>query len=146
MKVHVLAKLEFDNLMKVNEIVDKNVEKYDNIMLISIMDTHSSEDPWFEKNHSNVINLSFDDVEEDMQGAKAFSEAQARKLFKFIDENKEKESCIVHCSAGISRSGAVGTFVNGYCGGDWELFKRTNPWISPNARVSRMLNDAERNV
>jgi len=47
--------------------------------------------------------------------------------------------------AGVSRSGAVGEFVNGYAQGDWARFKRDNPQILPNGRVLRMLNDAKYN-
>ena len=149
MRVYVLSKREFEIIMKDNKIDDSNVEKRDSVMFISIVDTQNREGPYFQENHDNVINFRFDDVEHDdevsptqEENTKAFSKEQAEQLFKFIKKNKEKETCIVHCMAGISRSAAVGVFVNGYCGGDWELFKRDNPHIAPNARVARMLNAA----
>ena len=152
MKVHILAKLEFDNLMRSNDINDENIEKFNGMFLISIVDTQNEEGPYFKENHENVLNLRFDDVEHDLEPSptqefktKAFTEAQAEELFQFIKKNRDKKTCIVHCMAGISRSGAVGTFVNGYAGGDWELFKRTNRFISPNGRVHRMLNAAKYN-
>ena len=155
MRVHILAKREFDGLMATNKITDENVGKMDSIFFISIIDTDTfseSREPYFKEDHANVLNLRFDDVEHDLMAsstqaydARAFTEEQAKILYSFIKAHREKETCIVHCMAGISRSGAVGTFVNGYCGGDWELFKRDNPMILPNARVHRMLNAAKYN-
>ncbi len=156
MRVYVFNKRQFDQLMTDNFLSDGNVEERTDVMLISIVDTDQwieSKEPYFDKNHENVFNLQFDDVEHDGQpsptnfdkGTKAFSEEQANNLFQFIKKNRDKATCIVHCMAGISRSGAVGAFINGYCRGDWEEFKRTNPQISPNARVESMLNKAKRN-
>ena len=155
MRVHILNKKEFDVLMANNKITDKNVEKMDSIFFISIVDTDVfsvSREPYFKEDHANVMTLKFDDVEHDMMASptqaydtRAFTEGQAKKLYEFIKTHREKETCIVHCMAGISRSGAVGTFVNGYAQGDWELFKRDNPFISPNGRVHRMLNEAKYN-
>lgn len=152
MKVHILSKMEFDKILMQNKITDENVESFDSVMFISIMDTICSLPAWFSENHDNVLNLRFDDVENDgevsptqKESTKAFSEEQAKQLYEFIKKHREKETCIVHCMAGISRSGAVGTFVNGYAQGDWEYFKRTNPYISPNPRVHRMLNAAKYN-
>lgn len=160
MRVHILAKREFDNLMKQNGITDDNVEKMDSIMFISITDTPELQammgfvgnDHWFKEDHDNVINLEFDDVEHDGQvsptkenDTRAFTEKQAKELYEFIKKHRDKETCIVHCMAGISRSGGVGAFVNGFCQGDWERFKRDNPQIMPNARVHRMLNEVKYN-
>ena len=151
MRVHILAKREFNKLMEVNQINDKNVEKFDSMFFISIVDTDCDTNH-FQKDHSNAITMKFDDVEHDLepsptklQNTRAFTEAQANKMFKFIKANREKETCVVHCMAGISRSGAVGSFVNGYAQGDWELFMRTNKFIAPNGRVHRMLNEAKYN-
>ena len=162
MRVHILAKREFDGLMKQNKITDENVEKFNSIYFISLIDNHNREGHYFKENHENVMNMRFDDVENDGGPAflmkddpdidafeedkvKAFSEKQAKDLYEFIKMHRDKETCIVHCMAGISRSGAVGSFVQGYCQGDWELFKRDNPFISPNGRVHRMLNAAKYN-
>ena len=155
MKVRVLSKNLFDMVMQNNSINDGNVEKWNKHFFISIVDTDQfsvSREPFFKSDHENLLNLAFDDCEHDGQpsptqpsGTKAFSEEQAAKLFSFIKKHRDKEECIVHCMAGISRSGAVGAFINGYCGGDWEEFKRQNPQIIPNGRVERMLNKAKYN-
>jgi len=162
MRVHVLSKRLFDKLMADNKITDENVEKMDSIFFISITDTpqvlrmmgfdENYNDHYFKEDHDNVLNLEFDDVEHDGQSSptndgdtRAFSESQAEMLYQFIKKHRDKETCIVHCQAGISRSGAVGSFINGYCQGDWEKFKRDNPQVMPNPRVHRMLNAAKYN-
>jgi len=154
MKVHVVSKNRFDTIMEMNGLDDSNIEERDDFFLISIVDTDKwidTKEPHFKENHENVLNLVFDDVEHDGEpsptnwdeGTRAFTEKQAKEVFDFIQKHREKKACIVHCMAGISRSGAIGSFINGYCGGDWEDFKRTNPQINPNARVHRMLNEAK---
>ena len=146
MKVFITSKTAFDDMMKRKGITNENVETYKKTFFISINDTcGTDETPYFE-NKDNVIVLFFDDVETDIQTkhgiAKAFTNIQAKQLLQFIDRNKDKESCIVHCAAGISRSGAVGTFVNDYFKGDWFEFKKTNPYIHPNGLVFRLLKKA----
>jgi len=151
MRVLVLSKREFDNLMVDNGITDENVEKRTGIVLISINDS-SREETYFKENHINVIVMKFDDIEREGEVSptnkgecKVFDDAMAQELYEFIKRNRDRETCIVHCEAGISRSGAVGSFVNGYTQGDWERFKRENSFISPNGRVLRMLNHAKYN-
>jgi predicted protein tyrosine phosphatase len=148
MRVHILSKMGFDNLMETNGINDSNVEKFDSIMFISIVDTQNRKGPYFKENHDNVINLRFDDVEHDGEASptqeestKAFSEEQADELYKFIKKNREKETCIVHCMAGISRSSGCGLFIVDYTKSNLEDFNRRHPWISPNQRVYRMLKN-----
>ncbi len=147
MKVFIVGKALFDRTMSHQGITNDNVESKTKTFLISINDTHGTpEVPYFE-NKSNVKVMFFDDIERDIYhktygDIKAFSKEQARELVEFIDRHKDKEKCIVHCAAGISRSGAVGTFINDYYGGDLEEFNRTNPHICPNALVFRLLKQA----
>ncbi len=156
MKVFVISKTEFDEMMKRKGITNDNVESYKKTFFISINDTRgTNETPYFQ-NKSNVKIMFFDDVEEDLVKTivgtgevvtiKAFTSAQAKDLLTFIDSNKDKETCIVHCSAGISRSGAVGTFVSDYFGANWHEFKKQNPYIHPNGVVLRSLKAAAHGV
>lgn len=142
--------MQFNKLMEDNNITDENVETKGDVMLISIGDA-AKPVGWrrqhFAEEHPNVMIMHFDDVEHDgipviLGGgtAVAFSEKMARDLYAFIKRNAHRKTCIVHCEAGISRSGAVGTFIQGLYGNDWDEFKRVNRHISPNARVARMLN------
>lgn len=152
MKVFILSKKQFDHMAVNNKITNANVESKKKTLFISINDScGTTELPYF-KEKSNVKVLFFDDVEKDTPTsvkengkqlvAKAFTEKQAKELFEFILKHGDKESCIVHCAAGISRSGAVGTFVNDYFKGDFFEFKKINPRIHPNGLVLRLLKKA----
>jgi predicted protein tyrosine phosphatase len=147
-KVKVLSKPEFNQMMGSNGLDDKNIEeRADNLALISINDTEGQWNvSWFDEDHPNVLRLWFDDVSSDEEksptnhiSCRAFTEEQAKAVLEFITINKSKDF-IVHCSAGISRSGAVGSFIVDYLEGDKEFFKKFNPYIHPNAHISRTLN------
>jgi len=101
MRVHVVNKRSFDQMMTINNITDENIEKRDNLFLISIIGTDTdnpyADNPdfaeqweqqmghYFKEDHNNVMNLEFDDVENDggidpmgiVHTTNAFSEKQA---------------------------------------------------------------------
>jgi len=145
MKIYVLHKTAFDEVMRSHNITMENVESFVGTCFISIVGTlfSNAEVPFFSFNKSNVIVLRFDDIDHDcmVSGgiAKAMTIEQARELFEFIKRNANKETFILHCAAGISRSGAVGYFINEYFGGDWETFKKTNPQVYSNIHVLTLL-------
>lgn len=89
----------------------------------------------------NVSNLWFNDCEEDLPDVEVvlFNEELGQKLIEFIEANKGKKQWILHCTAGISRSGAVGEFLADYFGISYHLFKRDNPQVKPNALVKNIL-------
>ena len=91
----------------------------------------------FMENHKNVLNLEFDDVEKDIEvggySFKAITDEQAEAIVKFIIDNKGKDFYI-HCLAGISRSGAVGTFIFDFFKDDDTKFV-SRPKIRPNIEV-----------
>ena len=72
---------------------------------------------WFRQRHRNVLNLIFDDVSasgteplagsSDGDGYVIFDESMACEIAAFVETNKDASIWIVHCSAGVSRSGAV---------------------------------------
>ncbi len=148
MKVFVTNKDTFDTIMQMRGITDANVGEHSKTFFISINDScGTDEQPYFKEEHANVKTIFFDDIEEDIKHPKyglikAFNKEQANELVRFIEANKDKESCIVHCSAGISRSGAVGAFINDYFKGDCHEFKEMNPHILPNGHVLRRLKAA----
>lgn len=86
----------------------------------------------------NVLNMWFHDAEEGIQYL-LFNDWCAGELFRFIEKNKDKKQWIVHCTAGISRSGAVGEFLADYFGISYHLFKRDNPQVKPNTLVKNTL-------
>ena len=146
MEIKIVNKQHFDKTMLFYNLTDSNVESMKDICFISINDSvGTSELPHFNMKHSNVLIQYFDDVEEEITVkngiTKVFDETQAKELIDFINNNVEKELCIIHCSAGISRSGAIGTFINDYVKNDYFKFKKDNPHIHPNQHVMRILNN-----
>lgn len=90
----------------------------------------------------NLLVLYFDDVDE---GPNAMTPAQARAIADFACSG-DPRPIIVHCSAGISRSGAVGSVLNWYFNRyleddelGYRMFKWQHPDLVPNAHVRRLL-------
>ena len=82
-------------------------------------------EPFFKKPHPTVINLYFDDVEQDGPKeiqwfnnktktieAKAITIEQAIELKKFIENIPDKSTVHVHCAKGLSRSAAVEVYIS----------------------------------
>lgn len=156
MVVKVLSKLAFDAMIKNKGISNSNVEEYKNTFFISIINTSTKkiEEQPILKDAENVKVLYFDDTlvdydvpiigEQRSVKALAMTYLQAEELVSFIVKHKDKKSCIVHCSAGISRSGAVGTFINDIYGVKYDEFIKNNPYIQANVHVYSLLKKAYR--
>jgi predicted protein tyrosine phosphatase len=150
LKIHVFSKIRFHEVMNENNINDDNIDGFKDLALICIHDTSGDfyHNPYFVGSHNNVLNLFFDDVEKDSEfsptnmskNTRAFTSVDAKKIIKFLNDNKKMTTLIVHCAGGISRSGAVGRFALDYFKGDKDFFKLNNFQICPNARVSMLLN------
>jgi predicted protein tyrosine phosphatase len=119
--------------------------------IISITDPE--EDPIFPEDTDDILTFQFHDVDPEwFQGPTWTEEArnayrwmqpeEAKRCFEFVRRHHEKpDVCFlyVNCMAGISRSGAVGTFAHRYAQTDRDHFERTNPEIMPNTHVLRLL-------
>jgi predicted protein tyrosine phosphatase len=147
-KIYVLSQYLYDKMAKKNELNEDNVESFD-VAFISTVNVHKYKDEgmkslydrenihWFNENHSNVLNLEFDDVIRDNKDEyKAFSEEQAQEIIGVIDRNKNK-IFLIHCLGGISRSRAIGQFLcDYYLWVDKKWFnKNLKPEIQPNRKV-----------
>lgn len=149
-KIDILSKFTFDQIMEKEGVTNDSVETFVNSLFISIHGNYEEDEPpYFSKNYDNVLNLVFDDVEEDIQDsggriARAFTREQAVELIKFIEDHKNRKYCIIHCGAGVSRSGAIGTFISDYFEKDYKEFKLQNPHIMPNGQVLAMLKRVAR--
>ncbi len=155
MKVRVLSKGHFDSVLPRMKIDNSNVESHTDKAFISITapykedDLDYPEEHYFDKNYSNVLNLEFDDTTEEenehlsKSGKKElilFSKEQAKKIIEFIELNKHVETLYVHCLAGVSRSGAVGMFINDLYGEEnYFEFSNRNPYIHPNYYIVGIL-------
>ena len=101
-------------------------------------------------NHPHLLTLVFDDIcnepetPEDLGNAVLFNEAMAQQIMRFVDDGELP--LLVHCTAGISRSGAVGELLNWSFNryqernvADDEDFTQSNRQIQPNTIVRRIM-------
>ena len=95
----------------------------------------------------NILKLQFDDVRE-LPGVRRrpFDRNMAEKIIDFVTHCDHTRELYVNCSAGISRSGAVGYILNLYVNKllendpqDFELFSRLNPQVDANPLVKEIL-------
>lgn len=120
------SKNDFVRYMSINKINDLSVKNFIKEYFICLNATgwkHSI--PYFKESHDNVINLYFDDVENDgpkeiqwfnnttkIIEAKAMTIDQAIELKKFINRIPDNSIVHIHCTKGLSRSAAVENFIN----------------------------------
>jgi predicted protein tyrosine phosphatase len=123
-------------------VTDANVESYKHLYIISINDEYDGElHPYFIHYHPNVMNMSFPDLDHPVDGYSLFESWQARQIIEFLAPLREltRFTLVVHCGAGVSRSGAVGVFAAEYLGCDMKDLYNRHPNILPNLWVLRML-------
>lgn len=155
MNIIVFNKREFNNFMTYSQINDENVESQD-MFIVSINEFYKKDTLFadkyttkshFKRQHSNVMIEHFGDYHEDYIKRQTphgtfgfFTEYKAKKLYEFIKRNKDKSLAIIHCGAGVSRSGAVGTFIFDLYGTiTWDQFVRKNPRVVANEHILRLL-------
>lgn len=152
-RVLVVPKHFFIDLLRHEGIDDSNVEQRTGIAFISIQNSKGIElwaEPYFKADHENAISLVFDDltdkdteVLENYPGSRLISKEDAEKIVEFVERNKDRRF-LVHCTAGVSRSGAVGEYIRRVINLDWGKFIRANPHVKPNNYVLMMLMRAKR--
>lgn len=150
MKIRVLPRAFFE---KIKATPDESVV-LDNSKVISINSSWGwdAEPPFSPElqNHRNLLILFFDDIvnepetPEDLGRSILFAPAMAEQIMRFVDDGKMP--LLVHCTAGISRSGAVGEVLNWYFNRYLETnpeddadFTRNNRQILPNSIVRRIM-------
>jgi predicted protein tyrosine phosphatase len=100
------------------------------------------------REYPHVLSLMFHDTTNEKSGLVVFTEEMAEDVKSYLDNNIDpKKNLIVHCFAGICRSGAVATFANEYLydkgfitDDEREQFSLNNPTIHPNSLVLALLN------
>ena len=142
MRIHVKARSFFE-VRQGTPREKKLLAKY---RIISINNVgFPAEPPPFSEEHlnsKNLLVLYFDDVED---GPNAMTPEQAKRIADFVCSDDDRP-LIVHCSAGISRSGAVGSVLNLYFNrwladneADHREFGLRHPDLDPNAHVRKLL-------
>ena len=150
MKIRVLPRAFFE---KIKGTPDE-VELLDSCKIISINSSWGwDSDPPFSpelRGHEHLLILKFDDIAnepetpEDLGRLVMFSPEMAGQIRRFVDDGGM--SLLVHCAAGISRSGAVGEVLNWYFNRyltdsktDYDDFIQNNRQILPNPIVRRIM-------
>ena len=97
-----------------------------------------------------ILNMCFGDYDkkiwEKIKGTEEdqyfFNQRQAQEILEFVKSFDEKHqfmsyptTLVVHCDAGVSRSGAVGLWACRYLGYDEKEFRKSNKNIHPNSHV-----------
>lgn len=98
-------------------------------------------------NGPHILKLQFDDVRElPAMRRLPFDEKMAERIMDFIGSCDLSRPMYINCSAGISRSGAVGDVLNRFANtvltdnsADFQLFYRNNPQLDPNPLVKDIL-------
>lgn len=145
MYIKALPKEQFYKLLLNKNINDDNVEKYKSTYFISV--NEPNEQTYFKTQHHNVLTLHFHDCQHNIntytnKNIVPFNTHMAKQIIDILlhaKHNKAK-NIIIHCNAGISRSGAIATFAR-------ELFQQPNiqqfhidnPYILPNQFVLHTL-------
>lgn len=147
--IYALSEMNFKLLMKDKGITDENVHEHKGTAFIQII--NSDRDDFHFKDADNVIGLKFDDADEvvrarnvgalSYKGVYPMTKAQAKKLYKFIERNKEKGTFVVHCKAGQSRSGGVTKFLSEMFGISDLDYRLANPRCTPNMRIVNLLRN-----
>jgi len=150
MKVYALSRESFNTTVRQNGLTDENIEQKENLFCICIWcDKNDEKHPfYFGQEHKNVRYFYFYDIDKDCIDEQnnivypVISDETAEAIVKYIVENKGKKLCLVHCAAGISRSGAVATFINDLYGEPYREFIQKNSAINPNVTVLIKLRNA----
>jgi len=81
------------------------------------------------------LSIDFADIEQQIAEFVLFNDGHAEKIINFINKHSHVDHLVIHCAAGISRSGAVGVFACRYLNLDEKDFRKTNKNILPNMHV-----------
>lgn len=92
----------------------------------------------------NVLNLWFDDAEENLPLLNGdelilFNDEMADQILEFVHTNRQAKMWMIHCTAGICRSGAVGEVLSEYFQIPYQDFRYYNPQVNPNILVKNIL-------
>ena len=141
MKVFIMPKFIFE------QAIDGIEKSSKDVFYLSINNPDDEDKTPIREDSDTFKSMCFYDIDEDIYDEvkdftyKTISDEQVDELYDFIMKNKDKKNFVVHCTAGISRSGAVGEFVNDLFGIPYAEFRKQNPNIIPNTYIKKKLNE-----
>ncbi len=150
MKIRVLPRIFFERIKD----TPTEVQLLEENKIISIVSSsgYDCEPPFTERllRHPHLLCLTFDDTAnepegpEDIVGCVYFDINHAEQIMRFVDDGAWP--LLIHCTAGISRSGAVGEVLDWYFNhfvsrnnADHRDFLENNRQIFPNPIVRRRM-------
>lgn len=143
-QIQAIPKLVFDK-----HFTDKEFKYYDYACFISILDIDNNEQK-FDTTIDNFLQVKMWDIEKDLFENDELkyekpSENELQRIVEFVNKHKDKSVYMVHCSAGISRSGAVATFIKEkfLSEVDKEKFMKENKFIQPNLYILNRLKSLD---
>ena len=145
-QIKALPKYVFDNNFS-NEIF----KKHDNACFISIIDIDNTEQK-YDLSIDNFLQVKMWDIENDIIQNDYFyekpSDNELLKIVHFVNKNKNKNIFMIHCSAGISRSGAVAMFIRDkfFDEIDNVVFNIENKHILPNLYILKKLKELDNEI
>ena len=144
-KIQAISKASFDN-----NFTSEIMSSYNYACFISILDIDNNEEK-FDKTIDNFLQVKMWDIEENEVGNGLVfyekpSESELQKIVNFVNKHKDKTVFIVHCSAGISRSGAVVRYISEkfYDEVDFDFYKKNNKQIQPNLYILKTLKKLDK--
>lgn len=150
MKIDILPRTYFEERIGSEEI--GLLLKTHKVISIQSSSGWDSEPPFSDEHRKspNLLCLVFDDYfgvpEDPVERARValFTPEMADRIMRFVDDGAVP--LVIHCTQGVSRSGAVGYVLDRYFNrtltdneADYEYFMRRNPFIMPNPNVTEVM-------
>lgn len=144
-QIKAFAKDAFDGIFS-----NEKFKYYDYACFISILEPNNDEQI-FDLTIDNFLQVKMWDIGKDIfkDGKLKYekpSTIELQKIVEFINKHKDKRAFIIHCSAGISRSGAVATYIKNKFNDevDEDKFNQENKYILPNPYILNKLNELDK--
>lgn len=117
-------------------------ELTDDCIIISINDTGYDTEIYNNKNIIDICKLWFDDIDNikyEDNDLKLMTKDQGKQIKDFVNKYKDRvKHIVIHCTAGISRSGAVGFVLARYLNGDDKYLWAKDRYL-PNKHVYKLM-------